>query len=155
MLGALRGLHAGRSRDRGGVVRSAVAPREREPRGEDSAGAGDYTLDYNYAASWWGTYSSNHVELAAPQYEPLLDYAPAARRAAERYGCAGLHSPPHIAPWGHAATLGPSPWGDLSLHWSGVLSAVNFIAHWEYTRDVSFLRTRALPFCRDVLAFYQ
>jgi len=36
-----------------------------------------------------------------------------------------------------------------------VLGAVNLISHWEYFRDIAFLREVAFPYVRDALLFYQ
>ena len=93
--------------------------------------------------------------LAESQYVPLLAYIVKARANAKAYGMPGLHYNPHAAPWGFVSTLGASPGGDMSLHWSGVLSALNLISHWEYTADEIFLRGIAFPFCRDTLKLYQ
>ena len=69
---------------------------------------GDYTLDYNYEATFYGVYSSNHPELASSYFRAVVDAMGAARRgAAERASalnltCASssLHYNAHIGPWG-------------------------------------------------------
>jgi hypothetical protein len=43
---------------------------------------GDYTLDYNFEAAYYGVFGSNHPELAAPYFKALVDGVPAARRGA-------------------------------------------------------------------------
>ena len=63
------------------------------------------TLDYNFQASIWATYSSNRILLADSFYQPLLDYVPMARRAAAEKNCSGLSFIGHIGPWGTAGTL--------------------------------------------------
>ena len=57
-------------------------------------------------ASYWGTYSSNHVELAFPYYIPLIDYYPNGMRSAAAKNCSGLSLPAHIGPWGTAGSTG-------------------------------------------------
>ena len=90
-----------------------------------------------------------------PYFPPLLAYQPKAREHAAMYNCSGTHWPGHIAPYGFDASLAGVPWASMSLNSNGVLSALNLIAHWEYTRDRAFLADVAFPFCRDALAFYQ
>jgi hypothetical protein len=109
----------------------------------------------NFGANYWGVYGSNRLSLAESQYAPLLAYRPRAEANARAYGVDGaLHFGPHIGPWGMDSTLGPSPGGDMGLHWAGVMSALNPLQHWEFTLDRKFLAEVAFPFCRDTLAFY-
>jgi alpha-L-fucosidase 2 len=126
---------------------------------DQSGWQGDFTLDYNYMASYWGTYSSNHVELALPYYVPLIDYYPHGMRSAAAKSCSGLSLPAHIGPWGSAGSTGDA-WqgtgaGDWGQNMDGVFSATLFVLHWESTHDVAFLRDMGFEFCRDTLALYQ
>ena len=120
---------------------------------------GDYTLDYNYQANIWGTYSSNRIYLADSFYQPLLDYVPMARRAAAAKNCSGLSFIGHIGPFGTAGTLaGISNGqfrGDMGIQSNGVFVSINFVLHWEMTRDIAFLRSIAFPFVRDVFGLYK
>ena len=43
----------------------------------------------------------------------------------------------------------------MAIHSNGLLTALNFIQQWEYSRDLQFLERVAFPFSRDALAFYQ
>ena len=36
---------------------------------------GDFTLNYNFQAIWYGAYSTNHADTAMPYYRAILDYA--------------------------------------------------------------------------------
>ena len=122
----------------------------------DSAGwHGDYTLNYNFQAPFYGVYSSNHIDLAWSHYDPLLDYIPTARKGALAFNCTGLHYPTHIAPWGFSGSIGPSPYGDLKQHSTGSFSALNVISHWEYTMNKTFLATIAYPFVKEVAEFWE
>eukprot|EP00118_Oscarella_pearsei_P004347 m.18432 g.18432 ORF g.18432 m.18432 type:complete len:780 (+) comp27660_c0_seq1:15-2354(+) len=122
----------------------------------DSAGwHGDYTLNYNFQAPFYGVYSSNHIDLAWSQYQPLLDFLPMARQGAKAFNCSGLHYPTHIAPWGFPGSIGPSPYGDLKQHSTGSFSALNFISHWEYTMNRTFLASLAYPFIKEVAEFWE
>lgn len=70
---------------------------------------GDYTLDYNQEAQYYGVYSSNHGEHGAPYFPPITDWMPAARAMAQEHAKAGkftcppnaLHFSCHLAPWGY------------------------------------------------------
>ena len=45
----------------------------------------DYTLDYNYEASYYGVYASGHPELTQLYWQPIIDgVAPALRGAVSR-----------------------------------------------------------------------
>ena len=142
-------------------------------------------LDYNHEANHWGLYANNRISQAQPQYAPLLAFLPKARAQAAFYTCSGggsggccpdgavrcgnaplcnssssspcpgLHFPGHIAPFGYDATLAGEPWASMSDHSNGVFASLNMIQEWEYSRNTTFLRTVAFPFCRDTLLFYQ
>ena len=110
----------------------------------------------SHFANHWGLYANNRVNQAWPQYQPLLDFIPTARKRAAWYNCsAGTQWPGHIAPFGYGGTLAGLPWSSMSIHSNGVLAALNMIAHWEYTQSIDFLRNVAFPFARDALRFYQ
>lgn len=110
---------------------------------------GDYTLDYNYEAQFYGLYSANHVDLAAAYYAPVLDWMPAAALGAQqaaaqaKINCTAnktLHYSCHLAPWGYQSRD-----QTIYMHWNGFFAALNFIKHWEYTRNVSFARSFTYP----------
>lgn len=69
---------------------------------------GDYHLNYNYQAPWWGSYSSNHIELTEGYDRPVLDYLPKAKRhAQEELQKKGVYYPTGIGPKGFTATVFP------------------------------------------------
>lgn len=69
---------------------------------------GDYHLNYNYQATWWGAYSSNHIELTEGYDNPVIAYIPKARRhAADELQCRGVYYPTGIGPKGFTATVFP------------------------------------------------
>jgi len=69
---------------------------------------GDYTLDYNQEAQYYGVFSSNHEELASAYFPPISDWMPSARLSAQQHAEKGnltcpakaLHYSCHLAPWG-------------------------------------------------------
>jgi len=69
---------------------------------------GDYHLNYNYQATWWGSYSSNRIELTEGYDRPILDYMPKAKRhAKEELNIKGVYYPTGIGPKGFTATVFP------------------------------------------------
>ena len=46
---------------------------------------GDYHLNYNHEAPFWGLYSSNHIAQSEPYDQPLLDFLPQGKRLAKLY----------------------------------------------------------------------
>lgn len=69
---------------------------------------GDYHLNYNYQAPFWGCYSSNRLELTDGYDQPVLDYMPKAKRhAREELQVNGVYYPTGIGPKGFTATVFP------------------------------------------------
>ena len=110
---------------------------------------GDYTLDYNYEATFYHVYSSNHPELASTYFPPIVAYMPAARAqavevatSANLSGCsaAALNYPCHLAPWGQQSRD-----THTYMQWNGPYAAMIFINAWEYTRDATFAKGTTLP----------
>lgn len=70
---------------------------------------GDYTLDYNQEAQYYGAYNSNREEQAEAYFSAILDWMPAARASAQKHALAANYSCPahalhyacHLAPWGY------------------------------------------------------
>lgn len=69
---------------------------------------GDYHLNYNYQAPWWGAYSSNHIDLTEGYDNPVLAYmAKAKQHAMDELKCRGVYYPTGIGPMGFTATVFP------------------------------------------------
>jgi hypothetical protein len=72
---------------------------------------GDYTLDYNYAAPFYGAFASNRPEQAEAYWAPVLAWLPPARIKAQVQAEAAHVTCPaqaafydcHLAPWGLAS----------------------------------------------------
>ena len=79
---------------------------------------GDYTLDYNQEAQYYGFYSSNHGAHAEAYFAPILQWMPAAR-----VRVAGRSTPP--------------PWGSIRFH-----LALRTYAPWVIVRVVSQTKSR-------------
>ena len=94
---------------------------------------GDFTLDYNQEAQYYGVFSSNHEEQAAAYFPPITEWMGAARLSAQAHAKKGgitcpanaLHYSCHLAPWGYQSH-------DQSeyMHWNGTIpSPSNTSAH--------------------------
>ncbi len=69
---------------------------------------GDYHTNYNYEATWWACYSSNHIAITDPYDSPVLDYMAKGRENARRLmHCGGVYYPVGIGPMGFSATRYP------------------------------------------------
>ena len=70
---------------------------------------GDYTLDYNQEAQYYGVQSSNHPELAAAYFPPIAAWEGHAKKWAQAAanmsgvscGADAMHYSCHLAPWGY------------------------------------------------------
>jgi hypothetical protein len=117
--------------------------------------AGDYHLNYNYQAPWWGVYSSNHVDLAVPYDAPLMDYMARGRENARKLlHCRGIYYEVGIGPHGLNTSNGveDSFWGQKS---NAAYAAINMIMRWRATCDRRYLKTTAYPFLKEVGDFWE
>ncbi|TDV57858.1 discoidin domain-containing protein [Actinophytocola oryzae] len=129
--------------------------------------SGDMHLNYNFQASFYGVYSSNRADLALPMFQAVRDYLPEAERRAQqdlrrvksdyvngRWPSGGLPDgtlfPVGIGPWG--TTTDDNYWQQVS---NGLFNTSQFIAYWDYTRDVDYLRNTAYPVLREETAFFE
>jgi hypothetical protein len=114
---------------------------------------GDYHLNYNFQSPYFGVYSSNHAELAAPYYDTILDFVPMGRKMAREFFCRGIHFPCAVGPY-RCGIIGN--WiVDHGQRSNAVFAAINFINHYYYTQDIVFLREKAYPFMLAVADFWE
>ncbi|WP_051235957.1 glycosyl hydrolase family 95 catalytic domain-containing protein [Paenibacillus pinihumi] len=121
--------------------------------------AGDYHLNYNYQAPWWGVYSSNHVELSEPYDTPLLEYMENGRRYADEYlGCRGIYYDVGIGPKGLPTALCNTPYEHghmfLGQKSNSALSTVNMLMRFYYTYDLDYARL-VYPFLIETANFWE
>jgi hypothetical protein len=128
------------------------------------AWAGDYHLNYNYQAPWWGVYSSNHIELSEPYDTPLLEYMDNGRRYAEQYlGRDGIYYDVGIGPKGFPTVLSTTSAsityenGHLFLGQksNAALSAVNMLMRYYHSYDLQYASEIAYPFLIEVANFWE
>ena len=117
------------------------------------AWAGDFHLNYNHQAPFWGLYSSNHVDTAASYETPILEYLPQAKANAQKLlKCRGVYYPVGIGPWGITSGSGASFWGQKS---NASYAATNFVMRFYSTHDLDYAKTIAYPFLREVGDFWE
>ncbi|MEI6808224.1 MAG: trehalose hydrolase, partial [bacterium] len=124
---------------------------------------GDYHLNYNHEAPWWGVYSSNHPELADSYDTPILEFMPTGLANARKYlGVRGVYYnvgvgpkgyDPGVAPGGKA----PEEQGDqlfLGQKSNAVFCTSNMFMRFYLTYDLDYAR-RVYPFLLEVTNFWE
>jgi alpha-L-fucosidase 2 len=109
-----------------------------------------YTLDYNFESVWWGVYSSNRPELALPYYDVILKLIPEGRRLAKEHGTKGVLFAVNAHAWG-----GFTDTRTLNMKGNASLAALNFIMHYQSTRDEKFLLEKAWPLLKELAEFWE
>lgn len=112
-----------------------------------SAWHSDYHLDYNCQQTYWGVFSSNHVDMHQPYLELIENLMPMSEKfARENFNLPGAFFPlsaypvpsqivPYpVPPWGYQICM--TPWAVQSLWWQFL-----------YTQDERFLK-RVYPIIR-------
>ena len=111
---------------------------------------GDYHLNYNHVAPFYGLYAANHIDQADPCHGPLLANADQARALCrEKLGIEGLFQYVGIGPKGSVAF-------DVALMQksNSSYSCVPLAFRWYATYDLEFARL-AYPFVRDTALFWE
>ncbi|MBR5519800.1 MAG: hypothetical protein IKU55_03690 [Clostridia bacterium] len=120
---------------------------------------GDYHLNYNYQAPFYALAATNHPELLECYDAPLLDFMPRAKRYAREYlGCRGVLYPVSIGPLGMEVDMRPNvrEHGHLFLGQksNAAYAAVVQLFRWYTFGEADYARTCALPFLKEVAAFW-
>ena len=117
---------------------------------DDPAWGGDYHLNYNHVAPFYGLYAANHIAQADPCHGPILASQDHALRAArEELGVEGLYQPVGLGPLGSIA--------DSATHMqksNSSYSCVPLAFRWYATYDGAFGRL-AWPFVRETATFWE
>jgi hypothetical protein len=115
----------------------------------------DYHWDYNFQQTFWGAYSSNHLEETKPYNQTVAALLPAAQaEAREVYGLAGAK----FFLISYPRTTARNPYPALPLDRCMCLSAwaaQEMWWHYLYSQDTRYLRTRAYPVMRECARFYE
>ena len=115
--------------------------------------AGDYHLNVNFQDLYWQAEPLNLAEC----HLPAVDLAEASREPGRKtartlYGCRGWVIHCTTNPWGHTST-------DEDPHWAQFPVAAAWLclhawAHYDYGRDLQYLKDRAWPIMREAAEFY-
>ncbi len=112
---------------------------------------GDFHLNYNYEAPFWGLFSANHVAQTACYDQPLLySMAQARNNAHNLLDKRGVYYPVGIGPWGIVSDN--TFWCQKS---NAAYAAVNMIMRFDYTRALDYARSTAYPFLKEVADFWE
>jgi alpha-L-fucosidase 2 len=95
---------------------------------------GDFTLNYNYEAPFFGLYNLNHADIASCYEKPVLDWIPNGQSAAKNAGFSGLYYGVHIGPLPDGSA-DKNFWNQKSMT---AFAAVPMLFHWFYTRDKTY-----------------
>ncbi len=130
---------------------------------DQPAWSGDYHLNYNHMAPYYGLYSSNHLAQADPCHAPLLAFAERGRWYARKIlDCRGVYCPVGIGPLGiettrncprHAGQVqeGGLFFGQKS---NSAYCVVNLSMRWRATYDVAYAG-EVYPFVLEVAEFWE
>ena len=117
---------------------------------DNSLWNGDYHLNYNHVAPFYGLYAGNRIEQADPCHGPILANAEQARELCRRkLGVEGIFQYIAIGPRGSLS-------GAIALMQKSCASysCVPLAFRWYATYDLDFAR-QAYPFVRDVALFWE
>ena len=132
------------------------------------AWAGDYHLNYNHMAPYYGLYSSNHVEQADVYHDPILQMMETAQYYAKTHtGCRGVLYPVGIGPMGMDSTASPGrgheweqPEGATRyayLHGqksNAAYCCVNLAMRFYHTWDPDYARL-VYPLVKETVSFWE
>ncbi len=124
---------------------------------------GDYHLNYNHMAPYYGLYSSNHIEQADPYHAPIVDFMEQAREYAQKeLKCRGVYYPVGIGPKGMEVTRGhgydrrgdSSPGLFCGQKSNASYCLVNIASRWYATYDPEYAK-ELYPLVRAVADFWE
>ena len=109
----------------------------------------NWHTNYNVKSPYYGVYSSNHPELAASYYDGMSSYISQGESNAKAAGYSGVYYPVGIGPWG---TTSESSY--YRQKGDAVYLALNYITHWHYTLDTTWLQKTGYPYLIQVANFW-
>lgn len=128
---------------------------------------GDYHLNYNHMAPFYGLYSSNHIEQVDPYHAPILDFRKRAQWYAKNaLNIRGVYYPVGIGPKGIETSRNYPTDGyarpahvekeGLFYHQksNGAYCLVNVAMRWYHTYDKDYAK-QLYPLVRDIADFWE
>ncbi len=130
---------------------------------DDPGWFGDYHMNYNHMAPFYGLYTSNHLEQAMSYHAPILAVMERCRWYAKNItGCRGVMVPVGIGPLGIETTrdssFNPPDKQKGGLFWrqksNSAYCVVNMSMHWYHSYDLDYAR-EVYPFINEVALFWE
>lgn len=112
----------------------------------------DFHHDINSEAPYWIAETTNLSETTKALIDYVESLVPAGREAAQKiYGCGGVFIPLSTGGYPECFKLEAS-WDE----WIGAAAWLgqHFYQHFQFTKDVEFLRKHAYPYLKEVAGFY-
>jgi hypothetical protein len=131
---------------------------------DDAAWGGIYFMNYNEEAPYYGTFSSNHTELAESYNRMVLAQIPWEKNLTAAAGFKGVSYERVFSPFtevaGPPALIPVAPKKDYTKLPSDQKSNATFsflpaIQYYEYSQDKSFLRNQLYPAMKELDAFWR
>lgn len=125
--------------------------------------AGDYHLNYNHMAPFYGLYSSNHIEQADPYHAPLLAFLDRGRHYAKTLlKVRGVYFPVGIGPQGMETSRAPGRGGRnyqnggafFQQKSNAAYGLVNVAMRWYRTYDPAYAK-ELHPYVIEVANFWE
>ena len=113
---------------------------------------GDFHLNYNFQAPFYGVYAANHADVSLSFYQAMNEFVPRGKKIAEKKGWKGVHFPVSTGPWGMCPEGDDTDWGQRS---NAAYVALNFIWYYQYTQDKDWLKNTGYNFLRAVADFWE
>jgi hypothetical protein len=111
---------------------------------------GDYTLDYNHEATFWGAMAANHLELTDNYVTPMLQNLPRAAAFARSLGYQGLFGYTHLIP---APGWDDDPSNFMNQKSAWLFGTTDCAMRWKYTHDLDYAR-KVYPYLSGVADFW-
>ena len=125
--------------------------------------AGDYHLNYNHMAPFYGLYSSNHIEQADPYHAPLVAFLERGRHyASTLLNVRGVYFPVGIGPRGMETSRMPGRGGKnyekggafFQQKSNAAYGLVNVAMRWYHTYDTAYAK-ELYPYVIEVANFWE
>ena len=114
----------------------------------------DYHLNINLQMNYWLANSTNLDELNMPLFDYIDKLVENGKvTASKNFGCHGSFLPHATDLWAPTWLRAPTAYWGCSVGAGGWMMQ-HYWQHYEYTRDVNFLKERAFPAIKEVATFY-
>lgn len=114
-----------------------------------------YTININIQMNYWLAEVCNLSECHQPLFDFLEKVRVNGRKTAKKmYNCKGFVAHNNLEGFADTATVGET---DTATLWpmSGAWFALHFWEHYQFTKDVNFLRDRAYPIMKESFEFFE